>query len=124
MKPSTSRVRKPDRRKNCVIYYNSTTHTHSGNPFEVDGDKENVSCESKNKKQKAGLLQNPLSKVVNCNDPSTTTAGSCDNRSTKPFFREDRRKCVMRTPRPVPLKPPPCATPLVLKSGTQGPAGA
>jgi len=70
-----------------IIYYedvdfgNSTTYTHSGYTFE-DDDKEIVSCESKNKKQKTGFLQNSLSEIVNCSNPSTTT-GNCDNRSIK-----------------------------------------
>ena len=39
-------------------------------------------CNPKRKKQKTGLLQNPLSKTINWNS-STTTASSCDNKFIK-----------------------------------------
>ncbi|XP_077273047.1 uncharacterized protein LOC143903377 [Temnothorax americanus] len=70
---------------------NSTTRTQSGYTFEEDEDKENVNCKPKNKKRKAGLLQNSFSEIVNCSDPSSTTAGSYNNRSTK-YGLSDKKK--------------------------------
>lgn len=78
-----------------VVFYedidfdNSTTL--SDNSFKAD-DKENASCESKRKKQKTGLLQNPLSKTINWNS-STTTASSCDNKFIKSELL-DKKKIV------------------------------